>query len=66
MFAETEIPSLVRCDDALVRQAFRRLLANLRQTGGAPIVKKIEDICATMSVFDPAGIALASSALAVV
>jgi tetratricopeptide (TPR) repeat protein len=63
LFAETEVPGLVRCEDPNVRAAFRRLLANLRQTDGAPIVARIEEVCATMSVFDPAGIALAASAL---
>jgi glycosyltransferase involved in cell wall biosynthesis len=64
LFAETEVPSLVRCADADVRSAFRRLLDNLRRTPGSPIVEKIETVCSNMSVFDPAGIGLASSALA--
>jgi glycosyltransferase involved in cell wall biosynthesis len=61
--AETEVPGLVRCADADVRAAFRTLLENLRQTDGAPIVRKIESVTTTLSVFDPAGIALAASAL---
>jgi hypothetical protein len=61
--AETEVPGLVRCADADVRAAFRTLMENLRQTDGAPIVQKIESVTMNMSVFDPAGIALAASAL---
>jgi glycosyltransferase involved in cell wall biosynthesis len=61
--AETEVPGLVRCADQDVRAAFRVLLGNLRQTDGAPIAEKIESVCASFSVFDPAGIALAASAL---
>jgi glycosyltransferase involved in cell wall biosynthesis len=63
LFADSEVPALVRCDDHEVRKAFRRLMENLRQTAGAPIVAKIENVCETMSVFDPAGISLAASAL---
>jgi tetratricopeptide (TPR) repeat protein len=63
LFAETEVPGLVRCGDQDVRSAFRRLIENLRQTPGAPIADKIATVCATMSVFDPAGIGLAASAL---
>jgi glycosyltransferase involved in cell wall biosynthesis len=61
--ADSEVPGLVRCADQDVRAAFRCLLANLRQTDGAPVAAKIEHVCETMSVFDPAGIALAASAL---
>jgi tetratricopeptide (TPR) repeat protein len=61
--AETEVPGLVRCADADVRAAFRTLIENLRQTDGAPIAEKIASVAANMSIFDPAGIALATSAL---
>jgi thioredoxin-like negative regulator of GroEL len=61
--AEAEVPGFVRCAEADVRSAFRRLLANLRRTPGRAVVEKIEAVCASMAVFDPAGLALATSAL---
>jgi tetratricopeptide (TPR) repeat protein len=61
--AEIEVPELVRCADSDVRAAFRLLLENLRQTEGAPIARKIESVCGNLTIFDPAGIALAASAL---
>lgn len=61
--AGLEVPAIVGCADGAVRNAFKTLVGNLRQTEGAVIVDRIQDACDTLAVFDPPGIALAAAAL---